>query len=180
MEIAVVSANGSGCPKGTAVVTVSPDNKAFTVAYSNFIAQVGPEAKPLDYRKQCQLSLDVKVPEGFTYAVATADYRGYARLEKGAFAQETAFYYFQGKSSTTKSQNRFDGFWDDEWQITDKVPLVSTSFLPCGDKRYLNINTELKVFADKAPKGTTSFITMDSADGNLETIYRVSWQKCPV
>ncbi|HWS35886.1 MAG TPA: DUF4360 domain-containing protein [Actinoplanes sp.] len=178
MTIGVVAANGSGCPKGSAAVTVSPDNKAFTIAYSNFVAQVGPEAKSTDFRKQCQLALDVKVPEGYTFAIATADYRGYARLEKGASATETAFYYFQGESHTTRSRTQFDGFMDDEWQVTDKVGIQSMSFLRCGEKRYLNINTELKVAAGKAPKGTTSFITMDSSDGNLETIFRVAWQKC--
>ncbi|WP_430782676.1 DUF4360 domain-containing protein [Actinoplanes sp. G11-F43] len=179
MTIGVVAANGSGCPKGTAVVSVSPDNKAFTVAYSQFVAQVGPEAKATDFRKQCQLALDVKVPEGYTYAVAGADYRGYARLEKGAYATGTAYYYFQGESHTTSSRRQFDGFMDQDWQISDKVAIQSMSWLPCGEKRYLNINTELRVQAPKAPKGTTSFITMDSSDGNLETVYRVSWAKCP-
>ena len=178
MTIDVVSANGSGCPDGSAEVSVSPDNKAFTVSYSKFVAQVGPEAGPLDYRRQCQLSLDVDVPEGYTYAIARADYRGYARLEKGATASETAFYYFQGMSRTTVSKHRFEGFMDRDWQITDEVAVESLSFLPCGDRRYLNVNTELRVQAGWAPESTTSFITMDSSDGNLETVYRVSWQKC--
>lgn len=178
MTIDVVSANGSGCPIGTADVTVSPDNKAFTVAYSHFIAQVGPEAKATDFRKQCQISLNVQVPEGYTYAVASADYRGYARLEKGASASETAYYYFQGESHTTRSRHQFDGFMDKDWQISDKVEIQSMSWLPCGERRYLNINTELRVLAGRSPRGTTSFITMDSSDGSLETIYRVSWMKC--
>lgn len=179
MTIEVVSANGSGCPEGSAEVSVSPDNKAFTVAYSEFVAQVGPEAKALDFRKQCQLALNVNVPEGYTYAVARADYRGYARLEEGASATETAFYYFQGMSRTTQSRHQFQGFMDREWQITDQVEVESLSFLPCGDKRYLNVNTELKVHAGWSPKTTTSFMTMDSSDGDLATIYRVSWMKCP-
>ena len=179
MVIDVVSANGSGCPDGTAEVSVSPDNKAFTVAYSHFVAQVGPEAKPTDARKQCQLSLNVQVPEGYTYAVASADYRGYARLEEGASATETAYYYFQGESHTTRSGHEFSGFMDKDWQISDKVEVQSMSFMPCGEKRYLNVNTELRVMRGWSPPQTTSFITMDSSDGNLETIYRVSWSKCP-
>lgn len=179
MVIDVVSANGSGCPDGTAEVNVSPDNKAFTVAYSEFVAQVGPEAKPTDFRKQCQLSLNVQVPEGYTYAVASADYRGYARLEEGAKATETAYYYFQGESHTTRSRHEFQGFMDQDWQISDEVEIQSMSFLPCGEKRYLNVNTELRVMRGWSPPQTTSFITMDSSDGNLETIYRVSWMKCP-
>src|SRR5437870_5791503 len=57
MVIEVAAANGSGCPLGSADVTVSPDSKAFTVTYSQFTAQVGQGAKPTDFRKNCQLAL---------------------------------------------------------------------------------------------------------------------------
>src|SRR5438128_1524976 len=79
--IDVVTANGTGCkPKSTAVA-VSPDNTAFTVTYSDYLAQVGVGAKPADSKKRCNLNLRVRVPQGFTYAVAQADYRGFAHLE---------------------------------------------------------------------------------------------------
>jgi hypothetical protein len=178
MVIDVVSANGTGCPKGTADVTVSPDNKAFTVAYSQFVAQVGPDAEPTDFRKNCQLSLDVLVPEGFTYAIAGADYRGYANLEEGASGSETASYYFQGQGHTTRIRHEFRGYLAENWQRSDQVELTSSSFLPCGEKRYLNVNTELRVKPGTAKGGTTNFLTMDSTDGNLATVYHISWMKC--
>ncbi|MBB2944483.1 hypothetical protein FB565_004212 [Actinoplanes lutulentus] len=178
MVIDVVQANGSGCPKGSAEVTVSPDNKAFTVSYSKFIAQIGPEAKSTDFRKNCQLALDVLVPSGYTYAVAGADYRGYASLQEGVTASETAFYYFQGEQHTTKIKHDFVGYFEDEWQRTDEVEMSSLSFLDCGEKRYLNVNTELKVNTANADKKVTNWITMDSTDGSLETVYHVAWMKC--
>ncbi|GAA2703449.1 DUF4360 domain-containing protein [Actinoplanes palleronii] len=178
MVIDVVSANGSGCPLGTAAVTVSPDNKAFTVSYSEFTAQVGAGAKPTDFRKNCQLGLNVHVPQGYTYAIANTDYRGFAHLERGASATQTAFYYFQGERQTTKSRNTFTGPVDSDWQRTDTVAVSSLSFLPCGEQRYLNVNTELRVAAGSSDKKKTSFVTMDSTDGNLDTVYRVAWKKC--
>ncbi|GAA1809076.1 hypothetical protein GCM10009835_30230 [Planosporangium flavigriseum] len=93
--IDVVTVNGSGCPAGTAAVAVSPDNAAFTVTYSHYLAQVGVGAKPTDFRKNCQLNLAVHVPQGFTYAIAKADYRGFAHLENGATGLQRANYYFQ-------------------------------------------------------------------------------------
>src|ERR1700733_590911 len=78
MAITVAAANGTGCPLGSADVTVSPDNKAFTVTYSQFTAQTGAGTRPTDFRKNCQLALNVHVPQGYTFAVAGADYRGYA------------------------------------------------------------------------------------------------------
>src|ERR1043165_583151 len=82
--IDVATVNGSGCRPGTAAVAVSEDNEAFTVTYSEFMAQVGVGAQPTDFRKNCQISLKVHVPQGFTYAIAQADYRGFAHLESGA------------------------------------------------------------------------------------------------
>ncbi|GAA0463786.1 hypothetical protein Aca07nite_59970 [Actinoplanes capillaceus] len=179
MVIDVVSANGSGCPLGTADVTVSPDNKAFTVTYSEFTAQVGAGAKPLDFRKNCQLALNVDVPHGFTYAIARTDHRGYARLEKGASATQSSFYYFQGEARTHRSRHQFTGPADGDWQRTDDIGISSVSFLPCGERRYLNVNTELRVNAGWSDKSrTTSFLTMDSTDGNLDTVYHVTWKRC--
>ncbi|GIF16474.1 DUF4360 domain-containing protein [Actinoplanes teichomyceticus] len=178
MVIDVVSANGSGCPGRSADVQVSPDNTAFTVTYSDFIAQVGPDAEPTDFRKNCQLALDVHVPQGFTYAVAGADHRGFGHLEEGASGTETASYYFQGEPHTTRIRHDFHGWMDSEWQHSDRVEVGSMSYLPCGEQRYLNVNTELRVDAGSSESSTTSFLTMDSTDGSLETTYHVSWLEC--
>ncbi|WP_433790562.1 DUF4360 domain-containing protein [Actinoplanes sp. CA-252034] len=179
MVIDVVSANGSGCPGGSADIQVSPDYTAFTVTYSQYTASVGPQATPLDFRKNCQLALDVRVPSGFTFAIASADYRGYASLRPGAWGQQSASYYFQGHSQTARSRHDFKGPMEDSWQRTDQVAIASYSYLPCGERRYLNINTELRVnrgWSDT--KKHTNFLSMDSTDASINTLYRIAWKKC--
>ncbi|GAA2855684.1 hypothetical protein Acy02nite_08860 [Actinoplanes cyaneus] len=179
MTIGVVNAIGSGCPDKTARIAVSPDNTAFTVTYSEYTAQVGPEASPLDFRKNCQLALDVKVPTGFTFAIASADYRGYASLARGAWAMESANYYFQGHATTTRFEHRFTGPFSDDWQRGDQVGIASLSFLPCGERRYLNINTDLRVNRGTSDaRKETSFISMDSTDAAINTVYHVAWRQC--
>ncbi|GGX65286.1 DUF4360 domain-containing protein [Streptomyces hiroshimensis] len=178
IEIATV--NGSGCPAGTAAVAVAPDNTAFTVTYSDYLAQVGVGSKPTDFRKNCQLNLIVHVPQGFTYAIASADYRGYAKLEPGATGTQKASYYFQGSSTTTPSSHVFRGSYADNWQATDRVDVAALVWAPCGEKRNFNINTELRVNAGSSdPSKTTSFMTMDSTDGDINTIYHLAWKECP-
>jgi hypothetical protein len=178
--IDVVTVNGSGCPAGTAAIAVSRDNTAFTVTYSDYLAQVGLGAKPTDFRKNCQLSLGVHVPQGFTYAIAAADYRGFAHLEKGATGLERANYYFQGKPLTAYVNHPFAGPLNDDWQATDSVDIASLVFAPCGEERNLNINTELRVGAGQSdPAKTTSFMSMDSTDASISTIYHFAWKKCP-
>ncbi|WP_030231330.1 DUF4360 domain-containing protein [Streptomyces sp. NRRL S-350] len=178
--IDVATVNGSGCPAGTAAVAVSPDNTAFTVTYSDYLAQVGVGSKPTDFRKNCQLNLRVHVPQGFTYAIASADYRGFAHLEKGSTGTQRASYYFQGQSDTASKSHRFDGPRDDNWQATDTVDVAALVFAPCGEERNFNINTELRVAAGSSdPSRTTSFMTMDSTDGDINTVYHLAWKQCP-
>jgi hypothetical protein len=179
ITIDVVTVNGSGCPAGTAAVAVSLDNTAFTVTYSQYLAQVGVGASPTDLRKNCQLNLNVHVPQGFTYAIASADYRGYANLAKGSTAQERANYYFQGSSATAYSTHNLTSPMADDWSVSDQVPIAALVYKPCGVERYLNINTELRVGAGTSDvKKTTSFISMDSTDGSINTIYQFSWIRC--
>jgi hypothetical protein len=178
--IDLVTVNGSGCPEGTAAVAVSPDNTAFTVTYSNYLAQVGVGSVPTDFRKNCQLNLIVHVPQGFTYAVQSTDYRGFASLEKGATAVERAGYYFQGSPTTTYASHTFTGPFLDDWTATDTAEIGELIFAPCGALRNFNINTELRVNAGTSnTKKTTSFVTMDSTDSEISTVYHFAWARCP-
>ncbi|RKN43894.1 DUF4360 domain-containing protein [Streptomyces hoynatensis] len=180
MEIQVVTVNGSGCPEGTTAVDVSEDNTAFTVTYSDYLAQVGVGATPTDFRKNCQLNLAVQVPQGFTYAIASVDYRGYAYLADGASAIQKASYYFQGSPDTAQYSHQFTGAFDDNWLATDVTDIESLVYAPCGEVRNFNINTELRVNPGTSDTSeTTSLITMDSADGDLSTTYQLSWMECP-
>jgi hypothetical protein len=181
--IDIVTVNGTGCPAGTAAVAVSADNTAFTVTYSNYMAQVGVGATPTDLRKNCQINLVVHVPQGFTYAIAQADYRGFGSLAPGSTALERANYYFQGQSATAFMVHNFAGGtagWSDDWQTTDTTDLAALVFAPCGVLRNFNINTELRVAAGTSnPRTTTSFFSMDSTDGAINTVYQFHWQRCP-
>jgi hypothetical protein len=177
--IDVATVNGSGCPEGTAAVAVAPDNTAFTVTYSKFTAQVGVGSTPTDFRKNCQLNLRVHVPQGFTYAIAQADYRGFAHLEKGATALERANYYFQGTSPTSYITHTFSGPFENDWQTTDTTDVAQLVYAPCGEERNFNINAELRVNTGTSdPKTTTSFISMDSTDGSINTTYHFAWKDC--
>ncbi|WP_405612987.1 DUF4360 domain-containing protein [Streptomyces sp. NBC_00076] len=177
--IKVATVNGSGCPQGTAAVAVSEDNTAFTVTYSDYLAQAGGNSDPTAFRKNCQLSLVVHVPGGFTYAIASADYRGFASLQRGASGNQRASYYFQGSSDTVSKNHPFTGPRDDNWQATDTTDWPQLVYAPCGVQRNFNINTELRVTAGTQSPGKVSFMTMDSTDGDISTVYHMAWKECP-
>lgn len=179
ITIELVTVNGSGCPAGTAAVAASLDNTSFTVTYSDYLAVVGVGASSTDFRKNCQLSVQIHAPQGFTYAIAQADYRGFAHLEDGATGLQRASYYFMGESATVPVSHSFKGPYSDNFQTTDITDVASLVFAPCGETKNVNINTELRVSAGTSdPTKTTSFMAMDSTDANVSTVYHLAWEQC--
>lgn len=177
VTIDVATVNGSGCPAGTAKVETSADNTAFAVSYSDYLAADGAGAAPTDIRKNCQLSLRVTVPAGFTFAIARAEYAGFARLADGAVGAQLASYYFAGNSETAQVGHDFTGPMNGGWRTTDTA--AAALWAPCGPLRNLNINTELRVDArTDAAARSTSFLTMDSTRGAVRTVYHLAWRGC--
>jgi hypothetical protein len=176
ITVDVVTVNGSGCPAGTAAVAVADDNTAFTVTYSDYTAQAGSGSSPTDFRKNCQLNLRVHYPQGFTFGVAKADYRGFAHLPRGAKGMQRASYYFSGSSSTGMSTHNINGPKTDNWQFTDATDVAEIVFAPCGMVRNLNVNTEVRVSTN--PSNQPAFVSMDSTDGSVNTRYQFAWKRC--
>lgn len=173
ITISVETVNGSGCPAGTARVSSAPDNTAFTVSYSDYFVLAGAGSKPTEARKNCQLSLRVQIPQGFTFAVAQVDLEGFAYLQREASGSQHSHYYFMGTSPTAQVSHEFTGPYSAAWRTSDRA--AALVYAPCGQERNLNINTELRV----AGTGSgTSFMTMDTTQGSVRSVYHLSWKQC--
>ena len=93
---------------------------------------------------------------------------------------ENASYYFQGSRGTEYRQHRIDGAKDDNFEFTDETPIAALVWAPCGALRNFNVNTELRVNAGSSdPSKTPSYLTMDSTDLSVKTIYHLAWKRCP-
>ena len=73
---------GTGCPAGTASVSLSPDNSAISILFDQYVVEAGG-AKAFD-RKNCNIAVPVHVPQGFSVSVIAIDYRGFVQLPAGA------------------------------------------------------------------------------------------------
>lgn len=67
----------------------------------------------------------------------------------------------------------------DNWQVTDSTDWAQLVWAPCGVQRNFNINTELRVAAGTSSASRVSFMTMDSTDGDISTVYHLAWKECP-
>ena len=169
--------NGSGCPAGTATATMQSDNTGFRITYTAFLAQDGGAVANTDFRKNCQVNLLVNIPQGFTFAIAKADYSGRAHLETGATALERSNYYFQGSSDNNYVDHTFSGPLNGGWRATDITAAADLVYAPCGVVRSLNINTELRVDAGTS-SAKTSYISMRASDGDVYTLVQFQWKQC--
>ncbi|PWJ09184.1 DUF4360 domain-containing protein [Streptomyces sp. NWU49] len=98
---------------------------------------------------------------------------------QGTQGTQRASYYFQGSSNTECRTRPFTGPLDDNWQATDTTDWAQVVWAPCGVQRNFNINTELRVSAGTTSPGEVSFLTMDSTDGDISTVYHLAWKECP-
>lgn len=170
VSIEVASVNGSGCPNGQAGVLLSEDRESFLLTTPAYFAVAGSEAAPTDFRKNCQISLQVNKPARWTYAVGSVESTGFAYLRRNATGVSRIGLYFQGESETTDLSNTFEGPSSEVWETTDRVDQLN--FAPCDAERNLNISTEVRV----TPNATGSATNLMVRDP--ETQFELVWRRC--
>ncbi|TEB35281.1 hypothetical protein FA13DRAFT_1332428 [Coprinellus micaceus] len=169
---------GTGCPPGSTYYALNAEKTAVTVTFSEFYAEAGPDIAISKNRKACQLTLGVSVPSGFTFGVATVDYRGFYQLDSKVSASQQSIYYFQGEKIQSTARSDLVGPVDGkEYTYRDEFDLVSTNQAPCGVSTVLNINSDVRVNNANNTKGS-GYLATDSIDTALATTFNFVWQTC--
>jgi len=175
VKIAGISYAGSGCPAGSVSQSVAPDAQAFTLLFDQYIAEAGPGVSLASGRKNCQIAVDLRFPQGWSYTIFDVDYRGYVQLDRGATGTQKSTYYFQGGASQASLQSNFSGPADKDYHIRDSLGLNAVVWSPCGMTRAVNINSQVRVTASG---GRRALMTIDSVDGQLTHRYGIQWRRC--
>jgi len=168
---------GSGCKAKSAVGTISDDGTLMTISYDSFIAESGPGVKASDNRKNCNLNVKLKYPQGWQYSIFTTNFRGYANIYKGDKGVCKATYWFTGETEQgTKTLNIY-GPQEKNYILSDSTPLDTVVWSRCGKQGLLNINSEVRV----VPLGTKNYnlMTVDTTDLKFDQIVYFQWKKCP-
>jgi Domain of unknown function (DUF4360) len=171
---------GSGCPAGTVAWNVAPDAMAFTLLFDSYVAEMGPGVPLGNSRRNCQILVDLDFPQGWSYSVATVDYRGFSNLESGVTGVQQSNYYFQGELLTGRLQTPLQGPRIGDFQIRDVLGLEALIWSPCGAQRALNINSSVRVENHSGNPNARGVLTTDSIDGKVALIYGLQWRRCPI
>jgi Domain of unknown function (DUF4360) len=164
VEIIGASYGGSGCPEQSASVNISPDGQELSILFDKFIA-TGNNAS--QSRKSCNLSIPIKVPEGFQISLYDADYRGY--VAPGTTGNLRAEYFFAGNRGPVYSRT-FRG--ETDYNVRDSLVTVADVWSACGDSVNMRVNAAMTA------RGS-GMATVDSFDlAHRGLVYHVKYRSC--
>ena len=165
---------GTGCPDGSASVTLSPDAKSLSILFDEYYVEAGGSTnKSLD-RKSCNIAIPVHVPQGLSVSILTIDYRGYNSLPSGARSVFNVEYFFAGQKGPTFSKT-FNGSLDKDYLITNKLKASALVWSKCGADVNLRTNSSIRV---QTKQNKEALATVDSEDINAAIQYQLQWKKC--
>ena len=164
VQILGASYGGNGCPDRSASVTVSPDGQELSILFDKFTAQGNISTET---RKNCNLSIPIKVPQGFQISIYDADYRGYvAPRTTGNLRAE---YFFAGTRGPVFSRS-FNG--ETNYNVRDSLATVANVWSRCGDSVNMRVN------ASMTARGA-GMATVDSFDlAHRGLVYHVQYRTC--
>jgi hypothetical protein len=165
---------GTGCPDGSASVTLSPDAKSLSILFDEYYVEAGGTTNKSFDRKSCNIAIPVHVPQGLSVSVLTIDYRGYNNIPTGAKTTFNVEYFFAGARGPTFTKN-FNGPVDDDYLITNKLKASALVWSKCGADVNLRTNSSIRV---QTKQNKEALATVDSEDVNAAIVYALQWKKC--
>ena len=164
VEILGASYGGSGCPDKSASVSVSPDGQELSILFDKFAALGNSQT---ENRKSCNLSIPIKVPQGFQISLYDADYRGYvAPKTTGNLRAE---YFFAGNRGPVFSRT-FRG--ETDYNVRDSLVTVADVWSACGDSVNMRVNAAMSA------RGA-GMATVDSFDlAHRGLVYHIKYRNC--
>lgn len=166
---------GTGCPAGTASVTVSPDQKSLSLLFDNYVSEAGDATRKRMDRKSCNITVPVHVPQGFSVAVFQVDYRGFNSLPRGGQSRFNAEYFWAGSRGPLATKTVY-GPVNADYTFTNGLEATALVWTPCGASVNLRVNTSLMVTTNSAMEQAMG--TVDSADFTSGLIYHLQWRSC--
>jgi len=154
-----ISYGGSGCAQGTVGSSFSDDRLHFTLIFDSFVASTGPGVPITESRKNCQLSVNVHVPDGSAAACMKLAYRGYVQVPGGTGGTQQVVYSVAGRPVDNQATS-YPGPVAKDYLNTDDAMLP---YAGGAGARTLGANGQVHIDVP----GYQAQITTDSIDGSV-------------
>lgn len=189
VRILDVAYAGEGCPVGSLLDDISPDNEVITLFFSQFNVTKTPEYRQRFIKKMCQLKFMMEVPPGWSHAVFSLNVQGYADLQEGLVGfQNLAYSYADGRGRKPLGKMTIQGPFADDYVRTEQIPATELVWSSCRENRHqITLISTLGIEAQGPPaQGASGMMTMDvmentlyrGQNGYLSQQMAVLWKRC--
>jgi hypothetical protein len=176
LKLGEASYGGTGCPAGSASVSLAPDQKSLSILFDSYVAESGYTTGRTVDRKSCNIVIPVKVPQGFSVSIFQVDYRGFNAVPaNGASTRFNAEYFWAGIRGP-KISRIFRGPLNDNFTVSDELLTTALVWAPCGKSVNLRVNTSMVAISNQNFDQTMGAV--DSADVSGGIIYHLQFRRC--
>ena len=166
---------GTGCPAGSASVTLSPDRQSLSLIFDSYVASAGGVTGASFDRKTCNVAIPVLVPQGYSISIFKIDYRGYVNVPIGGEARFNVEYFFAGRRGPGQ-QKTFVGPTDTDYTLTSNLLAESVVWSGCGESVNLRVNTSM--LAKSNSRFDDAMATVDTMDVKAGVLFHIQWRAC--
>ena len=175
LQIGQPTYSGTGCEAGTATLSLSPDRTQLSVLFNQFVVESGARLGRQIDRKGCVVNIPIRVPSGYTMAIATVDYRGFMNLPLKTRGQFVASSTFAG-SERFREDRQFVGPFMEDFTFRSQATTSEKVWSQCG--RQTVLRTQAVMVVNSGPSGADTLGSVDSVDVAAGISYRLELRRC--
>jgi hypothetical protein len=166
---------GTGCPAGSASVSLSPGEDAISILFDQYTTEAGGATMRRVDRKNCSISVPVTIPQGYSVSVIQTDFRGFNLVPSGGSNRMDTEYFWAGMRGP-RYVRVFNGPQNADYTETNGVMAASLIWSPCGASINLRVNSS--IMTQTNARNEQAMMTVDSADISSGLIYHIQWRQC--
>lgn len=178
IRLGIPAYGGTGCPAGSASVSITDDQQILSVLFDNFVAQAPTMQGATFDRKSCNLRIPVSVGPGYQVALIAFDYRGFAAIPSGGRGQFEARYAYVGQRRPAIFRKSFQSGRADNYSLKNELISTTVDWTPCSTGRDLMMTVDANILAVTNSMQQATNVSIDSVDVEAGLLYAVQLRRC--
>jgi hypothetical protein len=168
---------GTGCPAGSASVSLTEDQKTLSILFDSFVVQA-PTAQGASFdRKACNLRIPVRVGPGYQVALIAFDYNGFAAIPQGGRGQFQARYSYVGQARPAIFNKTF-GNQIGNYSLKNELISTSVDWTPCSTGKDLMMVVDANILSQTNARNDAAQLSIDSVDVSSGLLYKYQLRRC--
>jgi len=169
---------GTGCPAGSASVSLTQDAQTLSILFDSFVVQAPTAQNAAFDRKNCNLRIPVRVGPGYQVALIAFDYNGFAAIPSGGRGQFEARYAYVGQQRPAIFRKSFVGPQVNNYSLKNELISTTIDWTPCSTGQDLMMVVDANILATTNSRRDATQLSIDSVDVQTGLLYKYQIRRC--